>query len=234
MMWVYRKFIETISLFFYTCMAVHVSGLLFSAGGGSATTSKGVLSIICVANCLELPRLADQLNSLPRRQIDLGFWPWVMVKHQTLGCLLPVQELQSFGLKEARSGSTKFADKFADKHPGRSWDGAHPEPCWSCPGIVPLPAAACAEPSSHCEFPTAMSVNFYFCEATFYLLLCSKALRLSQVTKRDVQAGSPLSLCVPGCLYFFWMLSKSRWMASLLHSLSYTHIWRLFKVLLAF
>lgn len=101
-----------------------------------------------------------------------------MVKHQTLGDLLPVQVLLSFGLEEARSRSTKFADKFADKQPGRSWDGADPAGVagWSCPEIVPLPAAVGAEPSSHCGFPTTMSVNLYFCQATFYLLLCSKGL----------------------------------------------------------
>lgn len=66
-MWVCRRFIEAVSLLFCTCMAVHLSDLLFSACGSSAITSKGLLNMICVANCLELPRLASQLNSLPNK-----------------------------------------------------------------------------------------------------------------------------------------------------------------------
>lgn len=145
MMWMNRKFIETVSLLFYTCTAVHVSDLLFSAGGSSAITSKGVLNIICAANCLKLPRLASQLNSLPNKlegKYICAFGPQLW---SDSGLFADSAGALSFGLKEARSGSTKFADKFADKHPGRSWDGAHPEPCWF--GQVDLPRDC----SSHCH-----------------------------------------------------------------------------------
>lgn len=55
-------------------MAIHISDLLFSACGSSARTSEGVLNIICVANCLEFPRLASQLSSLPNKLEGKYIW----------------------------------------------------------------------------------------------------------------------------------------------------------------
>lgn len=182
MMWVYRKFIETLSLLFYTCMAVHVSDLLFSAGGSSAVTSKGVLNIICAANSLKLPRLASQLNSLPNKLEGKYIWAfdpklWSNTKLWAICC----QCRCSCNLGSRRPGLvpqnwltnllTNTQGGVGIKHI-KSLAGVAG---WSCPEIVPLTAAVNAEPSSQCGFVS----EFLFLWGWFLFITVLQSLTLT-------------------------------------------------------
>lgn len=157
MMWVYRKFIQTVSLLFYTCMAVHISDLLFSACGSSAITSKGVLNIICVANCLGLPRLASQLKSLPNKLEGKYIWAfdhelWSNLKPWSLCC----QCRWSCCLGSRRPGLV------AQKLLPNPREESESSTCWALLvwlGVL-LTAGIDAEPSSQCGFSITMSVDF--------------------------------------------------------------------------